>query len=150
MDKESLLIEHEDLKRMPFYSHPNQSTFKERAEYYSAFISHVDRVCELICGGKIEENYLIYERDFWWIHNAKKPIRISSYSRTAFDIDMCRFADEYNELLLDCLYRMILGEKVDRAVCADYRSGRFVGYKVYEKRNGQWTGVLYKKYSKVS
>lgn len=146
MDRVQLLTRHRDLLNMPYRLDPRNATFEERQDYCRAFVQHIDEVCRFIYERQAKIDIFRYEQDFWWVNDSKKPIQLLLRIHHVAEGDICDFVDIYDELLLECLYRMILTGKIDYIICADYRGERFVGYKTYRKRKGQWTGVSYVKY----
>ena len=141
MTWEKLEEQHEKIK-----VHPFRNAWKEeyRDSYYSLFKEHLISFGRMFyMKGGVEEDKVLKE-DFWWLHDVLSPAILQKRKRYGKNLE--RAIDLFMERVLLDIHVAIEDRELTQITYPEGVGSKMKGFKVYQKKDGHWTGIKYYKF----
>lgn len=122
----------------------NTCTAEVRRILFDRYFEHLSGVIRYLLPCGTPNFNALYERDFWWVMDAVKVLRVATTDRHLGTSKSARMADRYIMSLLFTLYSDLIAGKPVFIVYPDIRGiDKVVGFKKYEKTSKGWVGKGY-------
>lgn len=134
--------QHEKIKKHPFRKAWND---KYREDYYTLFKEHVSSFGRIFYYKNGELQGKIYSKDFWWIHDILSTAILQKRKR--YKEALQKEIDLFMERVLLDIHVAIEDRELTQITYPDGVGSKMKGFKVYQKKDGTWTGIKYYKFS---